>query len=185
MSIKFHCPHCQASIKAPTNFLGKTLPCPKCGQPVVVAEDSAPEVPPPLASEPEPVVDEVPQIVPHQPSKRSANTPPPIDSTSAEASATPTAAVPPPIAVPPIAEAAVPATNGASAVALESATPASGHSPSGELENVRIVDIQLPFMTVFRFAVQFFLANLLLGMGLGLIVMLFVTLLAAIGVTLL
>jgi DNA-directed RNA polymerase subunit RPC12/RpoP len=36
MPIKFQCAHCGAPIKAPDTHAGETLPCPKCGEPVLV-----------------------------------------------------------------------------------------------------------------------------------------------------
>jgi CheY-like chemotaxis protein len=44
--IRFHCPNCNARIKAPFQLLGRTRPCPSCGQPLTVQvqppEDSGP-----------------------------------------------------------------------------------------------------------------------------------------------
>ncbi len=50
-----------------------------------------------------------------------------------------------------------------------------------DLQNVRVVDLKLPFGSVFRFALQFFLCNLLLGAVVGLVFMMLGMLLALIG----
>jgi hypothetical protein len=45
-SIRFHCPGCQARIKAPLQLVGQERNCPGCGDPVrvpsVTPEDSGP-----------------------------------------------------------------------------------------------------------------------------------------------
>jgi endogenous inhibitor of DNA gyrase (YacG/DUF329 family) len=40
MLISFNCPHCQASLKAGSDFAGKTGGCPKCGKEVKVPEQN-------------------------------------------------------------------------------------------------------------------------------------------------
>lgn len=164
MPIKFHCSHCQAPIKAPDTHAGQTLPCPKCGQPVLVAPEApappapAAPAPPPsppsppepvLPSAPEPVELDVPQIVTHD--KRPAGSVPPV-------------ATPPPVTgfEPP-------------------QTPTGGAVRDVNLTDVRVVDLKIPFGSVFKFAVQFFLCNMLLGFVLWLVMMIFVALLAGLG----
>lgn len=48
--------------------------------------------------------------------------------------------------------------------------------------DVRIVDIKLPFMTVFRFAFQLWLSLFLISLAVWLLIMLFFFLLGALGV---
>ncbi|WP_425395049.1 hypothetical protein [Aeoliella sp.] len=164
MPIKFHCSHCQAPIKAPDTHAGHTLPCPKCGEPVLVAPEApAPPTPPAppepaplepvLPTPPEPSEESVPEIVTHDPRQPTSAPPvatPPPEITSFE---------PPP-------------------------TPTGGVVRDVSLTDVRVVDLKLPFGSVFKFAVQFFLCNLLLSLVVGLAVMLLAALLGAIGLSL-
>ncbi|QDU56390.1 hypothetical protein [Aeoliella mucimassa] len=181
MPIKFHCPHCRASIKAPETHLGATLPCPRCGQPVVVAAESAEEPPPVVKpSTQEPSVEEVPQIVTKPPKGKPASPPP---APPAPASAPPVAAAAPPVAAaPPTVD---PPEEPVETNAFEPPQAVVTNVRDVKLENVRIVDVRLSFGTVFRFAVQFFLANLLLSMALGGVMFLLSLLLTAIGLSLL
>ncbi len=47
---------------------------------------------------------------------------------------------------------------------------------------MRIVDLNLPFRSVFKFSVQFFLCNLLLAAVLSILLMIFAALLALVGI---
>ena len=46
MPIKFNCPHCQATMKVPDEFAGKTGKCPKCGESVIVPPLQPPSMEP-------------------------------------------------------------------------------------------------------------------------------------------
>lgn len=164
MPIKFQCSHCNSSIKAPETHAGKNLPCPKCGQTLsvpmakpapasVATEQTGPAAEPdlPQVSAPEPEADAIPEIIVRQPGQ--AKTPPPVS--KGEVPTAPNAFAPP----------------------QTRSTPAANVDRS----NVRIVDLRLPFSSVFRFAVQFFLCNLLLSLILGLVFFIISLLLAAIG----
>lgn len=171
MPIKFQCTQCQSSIKAPDTHAGKKLPCPKCGQALSVpttkstqastpatSSSTAPQEQPPTdpalpdVAAPEPQEDAIPEIVVRQPRQSSAPPPAPL----AEASAAPNAFAPPQTRSERVADA--------------------------DLSHIRIVDLRLPFSSVFRFAVQFFLCNLLLGLVLGIVMFILSLLLAAIGI---
>src|SRR5690606_4741108 len=90
MPIKFHCGHCGAPIKAPDTHAGQTLPCPKCGSPVLVMADV---VAPPAPN----VQPMVPPVASAQPSIPPVTSAPP-------AVAPPSVAVPPPAQVFPAVE---------------------------------------------------------------------------------
>jgi hypothetical protein len=53
-TFRFPCPHCQQSIKANGDQVGKRLACPKCRQPILVPSDTGPQ-PAPVPPKPEPL----------------------------------------------------------------------------------------------------------------------------------
>lgn len=153
MPIKFHCPHCSAAIKAPETHAGQTLPCPKCSQPVVVADEGTPPATPPAfpnIPEPEPI-EEIPEIVTRD--SRSYTAPPPL----------------------------APSPPGGNA--FEAPQTPQGQVVDQTFQNIRIVDLNLPWKSVFKFAVQFFVCNMLLGFVLWVLMMLALAVLAAIGMS--
>lgn len=187
MPIKFQCGHCGASIKAPDTHAGQTLPCPKCGQPVVVMADVAA---PPLPSV-QPVVPPVasaPPSVPPVTSAPPAAVPPSV--------APPSGAVPPPAQVFPAVEeegdAVIPeiVPRGATpsvtpeldfvGAAPKTAEPiASPRAPRAararrarvadvELQNVRVVDVRMSWGSMFWLVFQFYVCVLALSIVVGL-----------------
>jgi DNA-directed RNA polymerase subunit RPC12/RpoP len=182
MPFKFQCAHCGAPIKAPDTHAGQTLPCPKCGQPVLVMADP---VPPPLPT----VQPSVPPVASVQP-----------------AVAPPSVAVPPPAAVFVAAEedddAVIPEivirdapTSATVPPALDfvgAAPPASEPYASPrtrrsrvsdvELQNVRVVDVRLSWGSMFWIVFQFYVCVLALSMVVGLAFLIFSMLLALVGV---
>lgn len=165
MPIKFNCPSCSAAIKAPDTHAGQTLPCPKCGQPVVVAAAPAPTAvtssptPPtlPQVEEPEPI-DEVPEIITRD--SRTTSAPPPVSSVA-----------PAPTGAPPTDAFAAPQTR-------------SERPLDVNLQDVRIVDLKLPFGSVFKFSVQLVLSNfLLIGVVYGVILVIGIAIFALLGLS--
>lgn len=62
--------------------------------------------------------------------------------------------------------------------------PAPATARDTNLANVRVVDLKLPFSSVLKFALQFFLCNLLFVFVLWIVLMLVVALLAGLGLSL-
>lgn len=139
MPIKFNCNACSAAIKAPETHAGQTLPCPKCGTAVTVptvaqgASATAVDVPPAF---PEPSDPEAPAELPEIVTNR-VDVPPPA-----------------PVVQYPSSEEAPNAYSAPQTVARP--------TQSLDLSDIRIVDIDVPFWSVFKFAFRFFAANLLL-----------------------
>ena len=167
MPIKFNCSACSVSIKAPPSHVGQTLPCPKCGLPVQV----------PAATPSAPVASSAPPMAP------SLN-PPMVDLGLPSVTTQPPAAVPPaitgaptglPSGLPAAAPVEVAITPNAFAAPQ---TKSERYSPS-DRQPVKIVDIQLPFKSVFKFCVQVFAVNLLLVFIVWMALFLFMLLLGA------
>jgi len=143
MPIKFNCPACAAAIKAPETHAGETLPCPKCEHAVTVpaaelpdapqAEvgiDVPPDIPPQFPpTDASPVELELPEIV------TGADTPPPAPTS---------AAATPPLPLP------VNATN--AFVAPQTDTRPAIRT---DLTDIRIVDFDIPFWSIFKFTLKF------------------------------
>lgn len=159
MPIKFQCAACAAPIKAPDTHAGHNLPCPKCGQPVQVPLAATP---PAAATSAPPVM---PAVMPAVMDVEDQGELPQIIVQDA-----------PPIAaeVPEFDDSAI------------SAPPMmSQRTTSDGLQSVRVVDLDLPFKSVFKFAFQFFISNLVFGAVIGLVGFLIILLLGtALGVSL-
>lgn len=138
MPIKFHCPSCHAAVKAPETYAGQTLPCPKCGQPVEV----------PDASEPTPADLPVPPAFPASDDREEEAIDELPDIVIEQRGA-------PETTVPPLAS-----DSGENPF---SAPQAKRHRVMAhDLQPIKIVDLDLPFKTVFKLAFQFFVSMMLL-----------------------
>lgn len=189
MPIKFNCPACAAAIKAPETHAGQTLPCPKCSHAVTVpqagAENAPPgEVPPADADakagggelppdlppqfppvDSSPVETELPEIV------TGADVPPPAPTPAVTAPTTPepTATVStPPLSLP---------AHAANAFAAPQTVARS--TSVGDLTDVRIVDIEIPFWSLFKFTFRLFVCSTILGVALYAVILAIIVAIAA------
>lgn len=94
--MKFSCPHCQQHLEADESFIGSTVDCPVCNQPIHIEAPQPPAVPSPLPVEPTPPQESMPRPaeppLEESPSEVPPATPPPP--------APPQAPLPPPAAPP-------------------------------------------------------------------------------------
>lgn len=169
MPIKFNCPACAAAIKAPETHAGQTLPCPKCGHAVTVpqapAENTPPAEVPPADADANAGAGELPPDLPPQF--------PPVDSSPIETELPEIvtgADVPPPAPTSTAATATVstpPLTMPADAASAFAAPQTVARPTSvGDLTDVRIVDLEIPFWSLFKFTFKLFVCSTILGVAL-------------------
>lgn len=170
MPIKFQCVHCGAPIKAPDTHAGETLPCPKCGEPVLVA--SAPLPPPPPSGPPQvsvpPTFAPPPSIGVFVGNDDDDEVVPRIVTGDTSSSAPP--------------ELAFVGTAPPSSAPYVSPRGRGSQVGDVELQNVRVVDVRLSWGTVFWTAFQFYVCLLALSMVAGLVFLIFSMLAALLGI---
>lgn len=167
MTIRFHCSDCGVSIKAPPNRSGAQLPCPKCGAQLTVPSAA------PSGSDKDDEAAQFANLVAAMEATPSPTPAPPSDNPKDAAAAVPTAAPRPrtpaprpdePVAALP-AQPAAPRPDSSDGSVDESSripppAPSVTYEPAGKGQ-VRIVDIKLPFASVLRLGIQFWLVGLL------------------------
>lgn len=152
--IRFNCQRCGVGVKAPVDRAGATLPCPKCGTALQVPHQ---QVPPPT--------DEATQFA------------------NIAAAASPPATSPPPaqpIIAPPLAgDASQPVAPDTSSPYTPPKAKTTVSTERVSNSGVRIVDIQVPFSSVFKFAFQLWISMFLIGVVVWVIIMAITLLLGA------
>ena len=170
--IRFNCERCGVGVKAPTDRAGATLPCPKCGTALQVPNRQIPTTD--SASPP----DEATQFANIAAAAKANPAQPPVPP-APEASAPPAQ----PIIAPPISGAAPAAQSSVSDANAPYSPPQTEATVSTERvsnSGVRIVDIQVPFSSVFKFAFQLWISMFLIGAVVWMIIMA-ITLLLGVG----
>lgn len=169
MTIRFNCQQCGVGVKAPVDSIGSQLPCPKCGVTVVVPNVS--DASNASDGDSQDMSDEASQF---------ANLAAAIDSDTRPA-APPQSQVSPRPSAPNASAPHTAQPQGPNPFQ----SPVGGQSTVGiervGTGQVRIVDIRLTFGTVFRLVFQLWLAALVFGFALWVIMAMVALLLALVG----